>query len=774
MRQGGPGTLSLFCDVCGPRCLRLRCRELQHVELHHGFLLPDDHQHERALRKNEVHPASQDTKTSLSQEAKRPRQPGDSLRGTREEDYSEGDGDKEEQSDVIHRRVGEVREESSSESSDGGIEAFDADLGYSGEVSSVRTDAPILPSVSGGDVREEEEEEEPKEAPEEEQKEEEESSGDGESSVGTRDDGDTNNNREGLRLEKKSTFLWQEEERGLRGARLVRTWDASVEKALSLSSLCRNNCLLDFQTKHTWIRRREHHDGGPGGHHLLRGGVERDEGSQGEEIQARGDSEEETKWEIEQQRRKMTEHLLVLTESLRGDLWGTAIPSPYYDVVSCQEYGHVRKTSNLASDQKSLPRQEEDTQLNDHIHSSFQQQGKGPNDSMVSSSDEEVLSEENDKKPPLCLAVQKELNSDEASCQDPLSLPDGGSGPSDLKENRSDHGSRRPSLSSPLQHNDTAHLSSSRSPLLSSSSSSISLPQCEGTEPSGISKPFIAEPDKQRRVSPIPSDQPHKPLSSDAPASLLSKDEKEAVVSPSCSRIECDDLRSNPSSKRFFQKEESSLPDSCVMDQTGKGKKRGKREKATLVSRDGFEVYVLPMAAGEWIRIDSSIWFKVLRGAVEVRGHIFPPSSSYRLISSPPWSPTIRLMALKRFCNASEQRNDYVSQSSSLESLPGCFGEAESSAHLPEVSPGDRGHSHGGLASRTESRVQGSLQVEMKNGCMQRPWKEKLHFEGEKQFDNCTTKGPANECICIPETQFVEFTGGDPETTEAAFLASLQ
>lgn len=131
------------------------------------------------------------------------------------------------------------------------------------------------------------------------------------------------------------------------------------------------------------------------------------------------------------------------------------------------------------------------------------------------------------------------------------------------------------------------------------------------------------------------------------------------------------------------------------------------------------------------------------------------------------------MMALKSFCNASEQGNDYVSRSSSLESVPACLGEAESSAHIPGVALGGTDPSHGDLASITKSGAQGSLQVETKNGCTRRQWREKLDSEGEKRSDGCTTRGHANECSCIPETQFVEFTGGDPETIEAAFLASL-
>lgn len=166
--------------------------------------------------------------------------------------------------------------------------------------------------------------------------------------------------------------------------------------------------------------------------------------------------------------------------------------------------------------------------------------------------------------------------------------------------------------------------------------------------------------------------------------------------------------------------------------------------------------------------------FFYCRGAVEVRGHIFPPSSSYRLISSPPWSPTIRMMALNSFCNASEQGNETcVSRSSSVESLPGCLGEAESSAHVPGMSLGDACHSHGAPASLPQSRAQDSLQAEMKNECTQKQWGEKLNFSGESRSDGCPRRGHANECVCIPETQFVEFTGGDPKTIEAAFLASL-
>lgn len=594
MRQEGPGTVNFLGGVCGPGCLRLRCRELQHVELHHGFLLPEDHQH-GALQENQIHPTSRHRKTSLSQEATQPQAPGDSLGGRREEN-SDDDADEEEESDVAHRIVAEDRERNSSESSGDDTEV-DAELVYSGEASSVRTDAPTAPTASGGD----EEKEEPMEAAEEPR--EEESSRDGGSTVGTRDDGDTDHlDEKGPDLEKKATFVWQEEEQGLR-ARLLRTWDVSVETALSLSPLCRNNGLPESPAKHTGIGRKEHQDEGPEGH-LVHGGVEREGGSEGEEIQDKGGKGEDAKWEIEQQRRRTTEHLLVLTESLRGDLWGTAIPSPYYGVVSCQENGHVRKTF---PDEKA-PRQE-DTELNDGFHFSSQQEGESPDDSALSSGDDEVLCEENDKGQPSPPTVQKEPTSDEASCKCSLSLPDcGRSAPSDLKENRSDHGSRCPSLSSPRQHNKT-HLSSSPPPL-SSSSSSSSVPRCEGTEPSVISKPFIAEPDNQGGVSSIHCDHPHMPLSSDVPASLPWQDEKKAGVSPS-TRSGCDDLRPNPLWKCSIQKE-SSLADTCGMDQTGRDK-RGKREKVTLLSRDGFEVYVLPMAAGEWIRIDSSIWFKVLR-----------------------------------------------------------------------------------------------------------------------------------------------------------------
>lgn len=596
MGQEGPGTWSFLGGVCGPRCLRLRCRELQHVELHHGLLLREDHQH-GALRENQVDLASQQRKkTSLSQEAIQPQAPGDSLWGRGEEN---SDDDEEEESDVVHhRRVGEDRESDSS----GGDTAVDADL-----VSSVRTDTPTPLAASGGDTGDEEKEE-PGEAAEEPS--EEESSRDGASTVGTRDDGDTDHEKR-PGLEKQATFVWQEEERGLR-ARLVRSWDVSVETALSFPPLRRNNCLPEFPTKHTGLGRREHqNEKAEGG--LVLGEVKRDGGSEGEEAEDRREKEQEAKREIEQQRRRATEHLLVLTESLRGNLWGTAIPSPYYDVVSCHASGHVRKTfRDRPSPDEKAPGQQ-DPELNDGFHVSSRQQGESRNDSAVLGSDEEVLSEENDKTQLPPVTVEKEPTSDEASCKYSLALSDWGSGPSDWKENRLGPGSRRPSLLSPRQHdsNTTDHSSSPRPPSSSSSSSSVSTPGCEGTEASVISKPFVAEPDNQRGVSSTHSGHPHMPLSSDAPASLSSKDEEKAVASPS-SRVDCDDLRPSPLCKRSIQ-EKSSFPDRRLMDQTGRGGKRGKREKVTLLSRDGFQVYVLPMAAGEWIRIDSSIWFKVLR-----------------------------------------------------------------------------------------------------------------------------------------------------------------
>ncbi|XP_026194304.1 uncharacterized protein LOC34617282 [Cyclospora cayetanensis] len=51
-------------------------------------------------------------------------------------------------------------------------------------------------------------------------------------------------------------------------------------------------------------------------------------------------------------------------------------------------------------------------------------------------------------------------------------------------------------------------------------------------------------------------------------------------------------------------------------------------------NRRDFRAYLLPLRAGEWLAVRRAVWFRVVRGLAECRGHFFPPSSTYHLVVS--------------------------------------------------------------------------------------------------------------------------------------------
>lgn len=169
------------------------------------------------------------------------------------------------------------------------------------------------------------------------------------------------------------------------------------------------------------------------------------------------------------------------------------------------------------------------------------------------------------------------------------------------------------------------------------------------------------------------------------------------------------------------------------------------------------------------------------RGAVEVRGHIFPPSSSYRLVSSPPWSPTVRMMALKpsgpslasMFRSGSRERNGRFGNADSAETSSGCPSPLPS-AGLPDRCHGDNCQTEGNISPRSNARGgDAGGNEKTKDEYRRRTGRDaKCGHEAEKHFAGTMRAG--EQCTCVPEAQFAGFTGGDPDSVEAAFVASLQ
>ncbi|RQX72652.1 molybdopterin guanine dinucleotide synthesis protein B [Toxoplasma gondii CAST] len=168
-------------------------------------------------------------------------------------------------------------------------------------------------------------------------------------------------------------------------------------------------------------------------------------------------------------------------------------------------------------------------------------------------------------------------------------------------------------------------------------------------------------------------------------------------------------------------------------------------------------MYILPMARGEWVRVDSTIWFRVLRGTAEVRGHLFPPSRDYQLVSCPVWSPTVRILAvgapgtasarLRRACAktpggpTNECQDAEVTAGASRNAL-----EAEVS-RLPATPRAVTTQAASDAVSATHAGAE----------------------EGQSDFGNARDR-----CACSQlEKQFVEFTGGDAEAVSSLFTASV-
>ncbi|KAF8821971.1 hypothetical protein IE077_001276 [Cardiosporidium cionae] len=64
------------------------------------------------------------------------------------------------------------------------------------------------------------------------------------------------------------------------------------------------------------------------------------------------------------------------------------------------------------------------------------------------------------------------------------------------------------------------------------------------------------------------------------------------------------------------------------------------------VARPTVKVSLLPLRYGEFCFVSQSCWFKVVRGLVELNGHIFYPEGKYTAIVQPEWVPAYRMLAI--------------------------------------------------------------------------------------------------------------------------------
>ncbi|CDJ37410.1 hypothetical protein, conserved [Eimeria tenella] len=97
-------------------------------------------------------------------------------------------------------------------------------------------------------------------------------------------------------------------------------------------------------------------------------------------------------------------------------------------------------------------------------------------------------------------------------------------------------------------------------------------------------------------------------------------------------------------------------------------------------SRSNFVAYLLPLRANEWVAVRRAVWFRVLRGLAECRGHLFPPSVSYSLVAAEgPAAPSVSSWA-----------PTHSSSSSSSSSSSGCCSSDLRSGTVAAGAPGIR------------------------------------------------------------------------------------
>ncbi|PFH34241.1 hypothetical protein BESB_073930 [Besnoitia besnoiti] len=175
---------------------------------------------------------------------------------------------------------------------------------------------------------------------------------------------------------------------------------------------------------------------------------------------------------------------------------------------------------------------------------------------------------------------------------------------------------------------------------------------------------------------------------------------------------------------------------------------------ASISSSPRFREYILPLARGEWVRVDSAVWFRVLRGCAEVRGHLFAPSGIYRLIACPFWSPMVRILAVgppgaasARFRKACAKKGDFKGVN---------HRECERAQKA----------SRGGDSQRISLHAENGGET-----CADDAAPRILTGSEEKRRDR--RHAPRN-CACLPlERQFVDFTGGDADAVSSLFSASI-
>ncbi|CBZ55203.1 conserved hypothetical protein [Neospora caninum Liverpool] len=173
-------------------------------------------------------------------------------------------------------------------------------------------------------------------------------------------------------------------------------------------------------------------------------------------------------------------------------------------------------------------------------------------------------------------------------------------------------------------------------------------------------------------------------------------------------------------------------------------------------------VYILPMARGEWVRVDSAIWFRVLRGTAEIRGHLFPPSRDFRLVSSPLWSPTVRILAVgapgaasARLRKACAKTKETRCREAKWQKGGGQSGAPPNAQEASKVSP-PPAEAKDVKAKQLAASSAGST-----------PHTGREHAGVAADSGRC-------RCACSPlEQQFVDFTGGDAEAVSNLFTASI-
>ncbi|KEP66082.1 UNVERIFIED_CONTAM: hypothetical protein HHA_312905 [Hammondia hammondi] len=242
------------------------------------------------------------------------------------------------------------------------------------------------------------------------------------------------------------------------------------------------------------------------------------------------------------------------------------------------------------------------------------------------------------------------------------------------------------------------------------------------------------------------------------PASKRKESNEESALpsprSPSSSSDSALQQGSSCASSRFAAQAAATLS-----EKTQKEDASGTTQASVLPSPPGpsTRMYILPMARGEWVRVDSTIWFRVLRGTVEVRGHLFPPSRNYQLVSCPVWSPTVRILAVGAPGTASARLRRACAKTA---------GGPSNECQDARVTTGASRNALEAEVSRLSAKARVvTTQAASDAVSVTHAGAE----EGQSDF-----RSARDRCACSQlEKQFVEFTGGDAEAVSSLFTASV-